>query len=84
MLPKCRQWPLSDFALARVSIPDHGEVWSLPWEANLNNEGVNLVVRGVRLPYVLKKTCKLIGEKGLRINYPLEKLSCKGEILYPY
>lgn len=58
-----------------VPLPDHGEVWSLPWEVKIIDDIVSLRVKGFRLPYILEKTCKLIGNKGLKITYKLENLS---------
>lgn len=58
-----------------IPLPDHGEVWSLPWDVKLSNDEVNLVVKGIRLPYMLQKTVKLIRNNGLRIDYQLDNLS---------
>lgn len=55
-------------------LPDHGEVWALPWNSHLNNQEVTLSVLGVRIPYKLSKKIKLIGNK-LDLSYNLENLS---------
>ena len=40
-------------------IPCHGEVWSIPWQAKETENGLFLLVHGVRLPYILSKTVAL-------------------------
>ena len=51
-------------------IPDHGEVWSLPWSGWLTEEGkLACAVAGVTLPYKLTKTYTFVGSDTLRIDY---------------
>jgi hypothetical protein len=52
-------------------LPDHGEVWSLPWEHEVRGETLHLRVRGVRLPYLLEKRVSILAEKTLRLDYTL-------------
>ena len=47
--------------LADVILPDHGEVWSLPWKSEIRGEDLIVEVAGVRLPYVLRRTTRLSG-----------------------
>jgi len=42
-----------------TEIPDHGEVWSLPWEYELSEKEVIFSVKGVRFPYALQKSVSL-------------------------
>jgi len=42
-----------------TEIPDHGEVWSLPWEYELIEKEVIFSVKGVRFPYALQKSVSL-------------------------
>ena len=37
-------------------VPDHGEVWSIPWESAEGFDHVTFTVNGVRFPYRLQKT----------------------------
>jgi galactose mutarotase-like enzyme len=46
-----------------VELPDHGEVWALPWECSLTQAEARLSVRGVRLPYLLEKRVSLEGSR---------------------
>jgi len=52
-----------------VNIPDHGEVWSLPWEASDSDSSLHCRVEGVRFPYVLEKSYSFTPEGALHINY---------------
>jgi hypothetical protein len=36
-------------------VPDHGEVWTLPWHAEAQADGVRLWTHGVRFPYTFEK-----------------------------
>ena len=57
-----------------VEMPDHGELWSIPWEHEVSDGALVLDVRGVRFPYSLRKRLRLTGGT-LRIDYRLENLS---------
>ncbi|MEI6388519.1 MAG: hypothetical protein WCQ50_18040 [Spirochaetota bacterium] len=54
-----------------IRIPDHGEVWALPWSCETDSESLDLSVRGVRLPYQLRKRITLAEPDCLRISYEL-------------
>lgn len=56
-------------------LPDHGEVWALPWHL-LDEQGETLALRvaGRALPYVLTRTAALEGST-LRLDYHLKSLS---------
>jgi hypothetical protein len=56
-------------------IPDHGEVWSLPWECRAEGDRLELAVQGVRFPYRLEKTARFAGSSKLHIDYRLANLS---------
>jgi len=47
---------------AGAEMPDHGEVWTIPWEATLGDRQAVFSVSGVRFPYRLYKTVSLDGE----------------------
>ena len=46
-----------------VEGPDHGEVWTLPWEHSLAAGSVKMRVNGVRFPYRLEKETSLEGAR---------------------
>ena len=56
-------------------IPDHGEVWSLPWDASIEGETLHLAVHGIRFPYRLEKRISFAGAEILHIAYRLTNLS---------
>lgn len=52
-----------------TNIPDHGEVWALPWEYKIDGATVTLNVSGVRFPYRLEKRIEFLSENIIRISY---------------
>jgi len=54
----------------QTAIPDHGELWAIPWEHWISEEALFLSARGVRLPYSLSKTIRLSTESVL-LEYKL-------------
>jgi len=58
--------PYSDTVL-----PDHGEVWSLPWTCSAEGTGAVLTVHGRVLPYRLEKTVRPEGDASLLFAYRL-------------
>ena len=58
-----------------TELPDHGEVWSIPWGAQAEGECLRLVTHGVRLPYRLEKTVRLLGNGGIRFHYRARNLT---------
>lgn len=55
-------------------MPDHGEVWTVPWEVQAEEDGLLLQVHGIRLPYILKKRITMDRET-IRIDYSAENQS---------
>ncbi|MFZ0369612.1 MAG: DUF5107 domain-containing protein [Halobacillus sp.] len=49
-------------------IPDHGEVWALPWNCEKAGEGITLDVESPKFPYTIKKTVTLKGAS-IEIEY---------------
>jgi hypothetical protein len=56
-------------------IPDHGEVWSIPWQCVALPDRLRFSVYGVRFPYRLEKEVHLAGPGVLRTEYRLTNLS---------
>ena len=65
-----------DYPWEGTVLPDHGEVWSLPWEYNIVGSKLRMNVNGIRLPYTLEKEIQMIGEKEIRIDYKATNRSC--------
>ena len=54
-------------------LPDHGEVWSLPWQVESQDQGsVTMRVDGVALPYRLSRRAALVLPGTLLLEYQLE------------
>ncbi len=58
-----------------IQIPDHGEVWSLPWQCTRQDGALHLQTHGVRFPYRLEKSVRFSSEDTLRLDYRLANLS---------
>jgi hypothetical protein len=52
-----------------IKIPDHGEVWALPWDCRLEDDHVTMSVYGVRFPYRLEKDVRFLHDRAIRISY---------------
>src|SRR5467141_2875699 len=61
-------YPESKFA--GFQLPDHGDVWSLPWQHEIRDTGVTLSVAGRSLPFMFRKHLSLQGAT-LQIEYEL-------------
>ncbi|MDA0747975.1 MAG: hypothetical protein O2954_15750 [bacterium] len=61
-------------------IPDHGEVWTLPWEHQVKQNRLHMWVRGVRFPYLFERSISFEtlarGEKPfIRLSYTVKNES---------
>ena len=56
-------------------VPDHGEVWSIPWLCQVAGKRLHLSVHGVRFPYVFEKTIELRPFGAIRLDYTFINLS---------
>jgi hypothetical protein len=56
-------------------LPDHGEVWSIPWDHQVADEAIHFSVHGVRFPYHLEKWVRCGADDKLSIQYRLTNLS---------
>ncbi len=63
MFPTISRCFYEDAPWAGTELPDHGEVWSVPWQHEVQGEAVTLKVHGTRLPYRLEKTVSLSGRR---------------------
>lgn len=52
-----------------TGVPDHGEVWALPWSCKIDKEAVFMAVNGVRFPYRLEKRVEFLQDNIIRISY---------------
>lgn len=52
-------------------LPDHGEVWSVPWQVEPSTNALSLSVAGTALPYQLTRRIRLSAENVLEFAYTL-------------
>jgi galactose mutarotase-like enzyme len=65
-----------------ATLPDHGEVWSLPWALEPAGPGMlRLSVEGISLPYRLVRTLEYSAAATLKMHYEVQNLS---ELTMPY
>lgn len=74
MFPTISRCYYEDSPWEGVEAPDHGEVWSIPWQYEISGESLDMSVDGVRFPYLLQKTIRLSGSS-LRIDYTAKNKS---------
>jgi hypothetical protein len=58
-----------------IKAPDHGEVWSIPWDCGADENRLHCAVHGVRFPYRLEKWISFAGDATLHVQYRLSNLS---------
>ena len=58
-----------------TKMADHGEVWSLPWQHEVDGERLHFAVYGVRFPYKLEKWVSFQTDTILHLDYRLTNLS---------
>lgn len=63
----------ADGPFAGAALPDHGEVWTLPWEiVEASREKLVLAVEGRALPYRLTRTMTLPDARTLQLDYQVK------------
>ena len=70
-LPNIAEGAFPDEPWRGVPLPDHGEVWALPWEVQSVANGLSLTTSGIRLPYRFRRRLFLQGSS-LQLEYCLE------------
>lgn len=66
-------YPLAPWA--GIRLPDHGEVWSIPWEYTLEERALNLACCGIQLPYRLQKRITFSRTDTVCVQYRARNLS---------
>jgi len=56
-------------------VPDHGEVWAMPWDYKVFEDSIVLSVHGVRFPYWIEKKIEFLRENSFRLSYKACNLS---------
>lgn len=71
--PSAYENPFADKG-PKIQIPDHGELWSLPWNYEYSEDKLILSIRGKKLDYEFRKSITLL-ENVVRTEYTLINLS---------
>ncbi|PIV56283.1 hypothetical protein COY52_04575 [Candidatus Desantisbacteria bacterium CG_4_10_14_0_8_um_filter_48_22] len=70
--PTVGQCPYPDGAWKKITVPDHGEIWAMPWDYEIKvGQGFSLArfwVHGMRFPYLFEKTI-ILAKNRVRIMY---------------
>lgn len=76
VFPSIDACPYPSGAYKGVPVPDHGEVWAMPWRSAFAPDGksVKAVVQSAALPYTLSRTVTLT-ENEVLFEYKAENLS---------
>ena len=56
-------------------LPDHGEVWALPWNYTIGKDDIEFHTHGVRLPYTLSKRVSIAQPCTLKTDYIVRNMS---------
>jgi len=62
-------------------LPDHGEVWSIPWQLESAEEALVLSVTGRAMPYRFTRAAELVAPNCLELRYTLTN---EGQSAFPY
>ena len=79
-IPTIAACTYADGNFAGIQLPDHGDVWSLPWQPEVCGTSLLLSVEGRSFPYIFSKRVSLEGA-GLKIEYELRN---KSDAAFPY
>jgi hypothetical protein len=63
---------------AGIKMPDHGEVWSLPWKLDICGSDVRTSVTSPRFPYTFTRTIKFEHANTMLLRYRVENHSAFG------
>ncbi|MCE5188049.1 MAG: hypothetical protein LLF75_02530 [Eubacteriales bacterium] len=75
MFPTISACRYPDVPWEGIGLPDHGEVWSLPWDSVAEGGSLTLSCRGVRLPYLLQKRLTFSRADTLSLAYRAQNCS---------
>ncbi len=61
--------PYPDYPWAGIEMPDHGELWSLPWLCQAAGNQLRLETSGIHIPYHFTKTISITEGGDIRFQY---------------
>lgn len=74
VFPTIDACPYPDGSNKNKNVPDHGELWTLPWSYEIKNNSIKLQVKSPNFSYILEKEVSL-DESSIKLNYNLKNLS---------
>jgi hypothetical protein len=74
-LPTIAPCPYPEAPWQGIPVPDHGEVWSIPWSCGSSGDALYLAVDGVRFPYRFEKTVAVRPPGRIRLAYTFTNLA---------
>jgi len=74
MLPNIDTCNILDESGQSIHLPDHGEVWSRPWEQVVSKDAVCFTIKGTVFPYSFTKVISL-HENEMVVNYSIDNKS---------
>ncbi len=80
--PTIQGGPYPAFPWQGVPVPDHGEVWTLPWDHQIKQNRLHMSVHGVRFPYIFER--RISFEELARKSAPYIRLSYSVQNLSPF
>lgn len=70
--PGIGECPHPEYPWAGVTVPDHGELWTLPWQTELIAGVLRQYTHGVRFPYTFERRIDFNGGDRLVFSYFVE------------
>ncbi|WP_019908558.1 hypothetical protein [Paenibacillus sp. HW567] len=64
-----------------INLPDHGEVWSLPWDLRIEEGRIVCSVAGRQLPYKLTRQTEFVNTNTVKFSYRVEN---RGSLPFPF
>ena len=58
-----------------TELPDHGELWSLPWTHQFLDDRLCLSANGIRVPYRFSKSIWVMDQETIRFSYRLDNIT---------
>lgn len=75
MFPTINRCPYPTVPWKGIEMPDHGELWTLPWNFAPEGERIHFWTHGVRLPYRFDRWMHIDERSVLCLDYRIENLS---------
>lgn len=75
MFPSIDECYYETFPWKGIKIPDHGELWSIPWTYKIIDREIIFTSFGIRFPYKFERIVKFTNSGALQFKYNITNLS---------